>query len=71
MLEDNLKVSFPVVNAPGATGATGMTKLLVAFEVVNLRNPQAANFMRLLDNDSLDLSGFWGDTTSQTSLRSV
>lgn len=29
MLEDNLKVSFPVVNAPGATGATGMTKLLV------------------------------------------
>jgi tripartite-type tricarboxylate transporter receptor subunit TctC len=29
ILEDNLKVSFPVVNAPGATGATGMTKLLV------------------------------------------
>lgn len=29
MLEESVKVSFPVVNAPGATGATGMTKLLV------------------------------------------
>ena len=29
IMEDNLKVSLPVVNAPGATGATGMTKLLV------------------------------------------
>jgi len=29
MLEDSVKVSFPVVNAQGATGSTGMTKLLV------------------------------------------
>ena len=29
LLEESLKVSVPVVNAPGATGATGMTKLLV------------------------------------------
>jgi tripartite-type tricarboxylate transporter receptor subunit TctC len=29
IMEDSLKVSFPVVNAPGATGSTGMTKLLV------------------------------------------
>ena len=29
ILEDAMKVSFPVVNAPGATGSTGMTKLLV------------------------------------------
>jgi tripartite-type tricarboxylate transporter receptor subunit TctC len=28
MMEDDLKVSFPVVNVPGATGNTGMTKLL-------------------------------------------
>jgi len=30
MMEDDLKVSFPVVNVPGATGNTGMTKLLAA-----------------------------------------
>lgn len=30
MLEDDLKVSFPVVNVAGATGNTGMTKLLTA-----------------------------------------
>lgn len=29
LLEEDLKVSVPVVNAPGATGATGMTKMLV------------------------------------------
>ena len=29
LLEESLKTSFPVVNAPGATGSTGMTKLLV------------------------------------------
>lgn len=28
MMEDDLKVSFPVVNVPGATGNTGMAKLL-------------------------------------------
>ncbi len=28
IMEDDLKVSFPVVNAPGATGNTGMAKLL-------------------------------------------
>lgn len=30
MMEEDLKVSFPVVNVPGATGNTGMTKLLAA-----------------------------------------
>jgi len=30
MMEDDLKVSFPVLNVPGATGNTGMTKLLAA-----------------------------------------
>ena len=30
MMEDDLKVSFPVINVPGATGNTGMTKLLAA-----------------------------------------
>jgi len=30
MMEDDLKVSFPVVNVPGATENTGMTKLLAA-----------------------------------------
>ena len=30
MMEDDLKVSFPVVNVPGATGNTGMAKLLAA-----------------------------------------
>ncbi len=30
IMEDNLKVSFPVVNVPGATGNTGMAKLLAA-----------------------------------------
>jgi tripartite-type tricarboxylate transporter receptor subunit TctC len=30
MMEDDLKVSFPVVNVPGATGNAGMTKLLAA-----------------------------------------
>jgi tripartite-type tricarboxylate transporter receptor subunit TctC len=30
MMEDDLKVSFPVVNVPGATGNTGMAKLLSA-----------------------------------------
>jgi tripartite-type tricarboxylate transporter receptor subunit TctC len=29
MMEDSLKISVPVVNAPGATGSSGMTKLLV------------------------------------------
>src|SRR6266545_6365459 len=28
MMEDDLKVSFPVVNVPGATGNAGMAKLL-------------------------------------------
>jgi tripartite-type tricarboxylate transporter receptor subunit TctC len=28
LMEEDLKVSFPVVNSPGATGNTGMTKLL-------------------------------------------
>jgi tripartite-type tricarboxylate transporter receptor subunit TctC len=28
LMEEDLKVSFPVVNVPGATGNTGMTKLL-------------------------------------------
>lgn len=28
MMEDDMKVSFPVVNVPGATGNTGMAKLL-------------------------------------------
>src|SRR5512132_1870791 len=28
LMEDDLKVSFPVVNVPGATGNTGMAKLL-------------------------------------------
>jgi tripartite-type tricarboxylate transporter receptor subunit TctC len=28
LMEDDLKVSFPVINVPGATGNTGMTKLL-------------------------------------------
>lgn len=30
MMEEDLKISFPVVNAPGATGNTGMAKLLAA-----------------------------------------
>ena len=30
LMEDDLKVSFPVVNSPGATGNTGMAKLLAA-----------------------------------------
>lgn len=30
MMEDDLKVSFPVVNVPGATGNTGMAKLISA-----------------------------------------
>ncbi|HZQ63183.1 MAG TPA: tripartite tricarboxylate transporter substrate binding protein [Casimicrobiaceae bacterium] len=30
MMEDDLKTSFPVVNVPGATGNTGMAKLLSA-----------------------------------------
>jgi tripartite-type tricarboxylate transporter receptor subunit TctC len=30
MMEEDLKVSFPVVNVPGATGNTGMAKLLSA-----------------------------------------
>lgn len=30
LLEDDLKTSFPVINVPGATGNTGMTKLLSA-----------------------------------------
>ena len=30
IMEEDLKVSFPVVNAPGATGNTGMAKLLAA-----------------------------------------
>ena len=30
LMEDDLKVSFPVVNVPGATGNTGMAKLLSA-----------------------------------------
>jgi len=30
LLEPELKVSLPVVNVPGATGATGMTKMLAA-----------------------------------------
>jgi tripartite-type tricarboxylate transporter receptor subunit TctC len=30
LMEDDLKVSFPVVNVPGATGNTGMAKLLAA-----------------------------------------
>jgi putative tricarboxylic transport membrane protein len=30
LLEEDLKVSFPVVNSPGATGNTGMAKLLAA-----------------------------------------
>jgi tripartite-type tricarboxylate transporter receptor subunit TctC len=29
MMEDSLKTSIPVVNAPGATGSSGMTKMLV------------------------------------------
>jgi tripartite-type tricarboxylate transporter receptor subunit TctC len=29
-MEDDLKVSLPVVNSPGATGNTGMAKLLAA-----------------------------------------
>ena len=28
LMEEDLKVSFPVVNSPGATGNTGMAKLL-------------------------------------------
>ena len=30
MMEEDLKISFPVVNVPGATGNTGMAKLLAA-----------------------------------------
>jgi tripartite-type tricarboxylate transporter receptor subunit TctC len=30
LMEEDLKVSFPVVNSPGATGNTGMAKLLAA-----------------------------------------
>lgn len=30
IMEEDLKISFPVVNAPGATGNTGMAKLLAA-----------------------------------------
>jgi len=30
LMEDDLKVSFPVVNSPGATGNTGMAKLLAS-----------------------------------------
>lgn len=30
ILEEGLKVSFPVVNVPGATGQTGLTKMLTA-----------------------------------------
>ena len=30
MMEEDLKVSFPVINVPGATGNTGMAKLLAA-----------------------------------------
>lgn len=30
LMEDDLKVSFPVVNVPGATGQTGLTKMLTA-----------------------------------------
>lgn len=30
IMEDDLKISFPVINVPGATGNTGMAKLLAA-----------------------------------------
>src|SRR5215211_5797955 len=47
LMEDELKVSLPVVNSPGATGNTGMTKLLA--------NPADGYSMAILTWDTFAL----------------
>ena len=39
LMEPGLKVSIPVVNVPGATGQTGLTKMLTAPADVPVRSP--------------------------------
>ena len=61
LMEQELKVSFPVINVPGATGQTGLTKLLTG--------PADGYTLEVMTGDTFALFAAANPNSSWTSLR--